>query len=152
MVKKSRKPCVPVLLALTLASIGSLSTGCGSSPTEPDESFVVVIAGGLVNVARNDTIQQFQADIDGKQAQSTTYAPARNLAELNVRSTLSRAGDHVLALSVPRQTVTSATYSTYSIVIVVSDMKGNIVYRGTPSDKTMAGMTTASRLEVPFRW
>ena len=140
------------LLALALTSLASLSAGCGSSPTESEDAYAVVVGGGLVNTSRGNTIEQFKAEIDGQQVQLTSYSTARNLGELNVRATVKGPKAHVLELSVPRQTVASADYTSYAIVIVVSDMKGNIVYQGTPSDKTMRGMTTASKLPISFGW
>jgi hypothetical protein len=125
-----------------------------SSTTEPSGAYVLQIAGGLVNASGNATIKQFQVflDNDTQPIQTTTYGSPTNVAEINLGLSVVRVsqGMHSLWLKPSQQTVTSASYSSYAIVIMVFNSSGGIVYQSTPPDKPMGQMTTSDRIEVPF--
>jgi hypothetical protein len=147
----TRAACFATAFVIGLALVACSKS---SSPTESSGAYVLQIAGGLVNASGNATIKQFQVFLDdqAQPIQTTTYGSPTNLAEINLGLSVVRVseGYHTLKLKPSQQTVTSASYSSYAVVIMVFNSSGGIVYQSTPADKYKGQMTTSDWIEVPF--
>ena len=111
--------------AVALLLLVPFLSSCKGSPTEPDSSNTLGVAGAF-ECLDGSRIQQFQLFIDGgaNPIQDVTLSPASNLVTVDGRKTGVSPGSHRLSLKVVRQTSSPSRYSAWVMNVLVINSSG----------------------------
>lgn len=150
MAHRIRQTGVFVLFFATASML--LGPGCSKNDVtglNTSASLTVSAAGGIINTNGSSTILEFQLKLDGNTIQDTSYTPATNVAELDgIPHGISR-GSHTLTFKILRQTSSPNTYSTFALVVLVTDpVTHGVVLQMTPSDQ-VALLENGTRIDIP---